>query len=72
MSRRDKLLAKMRNNPKAVRFEELANLLEWYGFEPKRIRGSHHAYTRGNFNVVVARHGAHVSPSAVNTTTVLG
>ena len=65
MSRRDKLLAKIRNNPNAVRFEELTNLLKGYGFELKRIKGSHHAYTRGNYSVIVARHGAYVSPSAV-------
>ena len=37
MSTRDKLLAKIRNNPRAVRFEDLTKVLEWYGFELKRV-----------------------------------
>ena len=48
MSARDKLLAKLRNNPGGVRFEELTKVLEWYGFELKRARGSHYAFVRGH------------------------
>jgi len=60
MSRREKLLAKIRNNPKGVRFEELTQLLEWYGFELKRVRGSHYSYTRGHHNLIVTRRRPHV------------
>lgn len=60
MSRREKLLARIRNNPRGVRFEELAKLLEWYGFELKRVRGSHHAYTRGHHNLIVPRRKPHL------------
>jgi predicted RNA binding protein YcfA (HicA-like mRNA interferase family) len=53
MSSREKLLAKIRNNPKSVRFDELAKLLGWYGFELRRVRGDHHIYCRGRYMIVV-------------------
>ena len=65
MSKKAKLLAKIRNNPRAVRFEELVKLLEWHGFELKRISGSHHAYTDGCHVIIIARRKPHVSPDAV-------
>jgi len=65
MSRREKLLAKIRNNPKGVRFGELTKLLEWYGFELKRVRGSHHAYTRGHYNLIVPKRKPHLHSYAV-------
>ena len=60
MSRRAKLLAKIRNNTKCVRFEELDKLLEWYGFELKRVKGSHHSYVRGHHNLTVPRRTPHL------------
>lgn len=65
MSRRDKLLAKIKNNPRAVRFEELTKLLEWYGYELARIRGSHHLFLRGADRVLIARQIPHMDPGAV-------
>ena len=53
MSKKAKLLAKIRNNPRAVRFEELVKLLEWHGFELKRVRGSHHSFVRGHYHLTV-------------------
>ena len=60
MSRRQKLLRKISQNPKDVRFEELVKLLEWYGFELKRVRGSHYAYSRGPLNLVIPHRRPHV------------
>lgn len=65
MSRREKLLAKIRNNPRGVSFDELAKLLEWHGFELKRVKGSHHAFRRGPYVIIVARHKPHVHVKAV-------
>ena len=67
MSRHDKLLTKIRNNPNAVRFEDLAKLLEWHGFELRRIKGSHHVFRRGQEPPIVVsrRRTPHVSPGAV-------
>jgi hypothetical protein len=42
MSKRKKLLQKLRNNPKNVTFEQLITLLNYYGIIVERIRGSHH------------------------------
>jgi predicted RNA binding protein YcfA (HicA-like mRNA interferase family) len=44
MSKRKKRLEKLRRNPKNVSFEELRRVLEDYGFELHRVRGSHHVY----------------------------
>ena len=39
-----KLLEKVLSGSKNVRFDELALLLDGFGFELKRVRGSHHLY----------------------------
>ena len=41
MVRKRKLLARMRNNPRNVRFSDLVLLVEAAGFEFKRQVGSH-------------------------------
>jgi predicted RNA binding protein YcfA (HicA-like mRNA interferase family) len=44
MSKRQKLLERIRRNPKNVSFRELRTLLDAYGFELKRTRGSHYSF----------------------------
>jgi antitoxin HicB len=44
MTRREKALRKMRNNPKQVRFSDLAKLLEQYDFEIRKTGGSHQVF----------------------------
>ena len=44
MSKKKKLLEKMRRNPRNIRFEELENLLLAYGFEKRAGKGSHAIY----------------------------
>ncbi len=41
MSRREKLLAKARNNPEGLGFNEFLTLLSQYGFTHNRTSGSH-------------------------------
>lgn len=68
MSRRDKLLEKIRNNPKGVRFEELDKLLGWYGFERRQRRrgSSHYVYFRRTCPpLTVARHKPHIHSKTV-------
>ena len=48
MTKRQKRLDKMRQNPKNVSFDELRIVLEDFGFEFVRSNGSHHS-----FNVVI-------------------
>lgn len=57
MSKREKLIAKIKNNPKAVRFETLQKLLLSEGFrESQKNRGSsHYTYTRGKDRTTVVR-----------------
>lgn len=44
MSRRQKRLHKLRQNPTNVSFEALKQVLEDYGFEHVRTAGSHHTF----------------------------
>lgn len=48
MTKRQKRLDRMRQNPKNVSFDELRIVLEDFGFEFVRSNGSHHS-----FNVVI-------------------
>ena len=43
-TRRQKRRQKLARNPKNVRFEDVRQLLEAYGFELKRTKGSHHSF----------------------------
>ena len=53
MTKREKALRKMRNNPKEVRFNDLAKVLEQYGFEIRKTGGSHQVFTRGQYRIIV-------------------
>ncbi|HRF95332.1 MAG TPA: type II toxin-antitoxin system HicA family toxin [Aggregatilineales bacterium] len=44
MSKRQKRLQKLRQNPKNVSFDELRVVLEDFGFELVRSNGSHHSF----------------------------
>ena len=46
MSKRDKLLKAMKNNPKDVRFEDLKKLLISYGYEAHNTGGSHWVFRK--------------------------
>ncbi len=46
MTKREKLLAAIRANPNAVRFEDAAKVAEQLGFTHKGGKGSHRAFGR--------------------------
>jgi hypothetical protein len=46
MSARAKLVAKIRNNPKDVRFRDACLVAEWIGFKHTSGKGSHRAFAR--------------------------
>jgi hypothetical protein len=46
MSRRDKLITSIINNPKDVRFHDACKAAEWIGFVRKRGNGSHQRFLR--------------------------
>ena len=52
----------MAQHPNAVRFEEVRRLLEAYGFELVRTRGSHHVFEAGGVAVTVPFRRPHVLP----------
>jgi predicted RNA binding protein YcfA (HicA-like mRNA interferase family) len=54
MSKTDKLLQKIRNNPQSVSFEDLDKVLRSFGFEPRQPKGgsSHYFYQRSGFGQI--------------------
>jgi predicted RNA binding protein YcfA (HicA-like mRNA interferase family) len=52
MSKVKKALAKIRNNPRAVRFDDLERILLSLGFN-KRQKGSHVFYVLGNLRLSI-------------------
>lgn len=44
MTKREKRLQKLRQNPKNVSFDDLRSVLEDFGFELVRSSGSHHSF----------------------------
>lgn len=57
MSKLEKLLAKIRNNPKAVAFDDLDHLLQHCGFIRRQpgSGSSHYVYTHGSSRITVPR-----------------
>lgn len=53
MGKKEKLLAKMRQNPKNIRPEELEQLLLWLGFEKRAGKGSHTVYKRDEYRLTL-------------------
>ena len=57
MSRMDKLIQRIKENPKNVRFEDIESLLNGLGFQT-RSRGSHYTFKKGRAIIMVVRpHG---------------
>ena len=57
MSRRDKQLEAMRNNPKDVKFETIRGILLNHGFTETAPRGgsSHYTYHKGIYRLTVVK-----------------
>jgi predicted RNA binding protein YcfA (HicA-like mRNA interferase family) len=53
MGKKEKLLAKLRRNPKNIRPEELEKLLLWLGFEKRAGKGSHTVYKMDEYRLTV-------------------
>jgi predicted RNA binding protein YcfA (HicA-like mRNA interferase family) len=69
MTRREKLLGQIRNNPKQVRFQDLEKIILGRGFVIFNKRGSHITYhhRKGHLLTVVKPHGGrtHCHPEDV-------
>jgi predicted RNA binding protein YcfA (HicA-like mRNA interferase family) len=59
MGRREKLIEKMRNSPRNIRFGEVNSLLRYEGFVLFNKRGSHRTYHHadGRLITIVVPHG---------------
>jgi predicted RNA binding protein YcfA (HicA-like mRNA interferase family) len=71
LSRDDKIVSKMKQSPRNVRFEELDGFLRRRGFEAAQPRGggSHYTYRRADgLKITVAR--PHGGKKTVNVNTV--
>ncbi len=53
MTRKQKLYARLKNNPGSGNFEDVHNLLIWCGFELRRVTGAHHIYKREGYDLIV-------------------
>lgn len=62
MSQWEKLLARIRNNPKTVTFDELDTLLQRAGFRRRQPRSgsSHYVYTKEDRILTVPKHSPYV------------
>jgi len=68
MSRREKLLSAIKNNPKNVCFEDLCKLLEWDGWhhKPTRTSSSHYVYKKEGFGkITIIKSGSKIKPEYV-------
>lgn len=67
MGQLEKLLEKIKNNPKQVRFKELDRLLIRAGFSRRQPHGgsSHYTYTKGMARLTVPYHQPHVGEAYV-------
>ena len=62
MSKLEKLLQRIKNNPKTVRFEEIEKLLLRRGFNENQSGGgsSHYIFKKDDVSVTIPRHGKFV------------
>lgn len=60
MTKRSKLLARLKNNPTEADFRQIENLLLEEGFQLDRVAGSHHIFKRGGVTFVIPVHNRKV------------
>ncbi|MDD2828511.1 MAG: type II toxin-antitoxin system HicA family toxin [Sulfuricurvum sp.] len=53
MSKKDKLIKAMKNNPKNILFEDIKKLLEDYGYVCHNSGGSHFVFRKENTTTIV-------------------
>ncbi len=56
MSRKEKLLQRLKNNPYDATFADIQKMLEDEGFQLDRVSGSHHVFKRDQVIFVVPVH----------------
>ena len=68
MSKLEKLLERIKNNPKTVRFEEIERVLLRRGFNERQSGGgsSHYIFKKEDKYVTIPRHGKFVKEIYIN------
>lgn len=56
VSKKDKLIKELENNPTNIRFEILEKVLKDNGFELKGVKGSHHQFSNGKILLTLPYH----------------
>lgn len=62
MSKKEKAIAKLRQNPKNVRFEEICTILYRLGFTMRQDGTSHAIFTLGSHRIEVPKRKPFVKP----------
>lgn len=62
MSTHDKTVAKWRNNPRGVRFEEADRVLQRAGFSKRQGGTSHAVYTKGSYRLTIPFRQPYILP----------
>jgi len=62
---RAELRRRIAQRPNSVRFEELRRLLELYGWQVERVRGSHHYFVNGRWRFSLPRQLPQMKPTYV-------
>jgi predicted RNA binding protein YcfA (HicA-like mRNA interferase family) len=65
VTRREKLLERIRDHPNSVPPHDLWALLEAYGFALDRVSGSHHVYVGAGVTLVIPLHKPHIKAGYV-------
>ena len=58
--RKQKLLRRLKNNPKEATFDDIRTLLSQEGFRIERIAGSHHIFKKAGVTFVIPVHANRV------------
>ena len=66
MTKKDKLLAKIRQNPKHVRFEDIEKILLGLGFQSRQPGTSHVIFTLGTQIITIPKKKPFVKPHYVS------
>lgn len=65
MAKIEKLIAKMKRNPKGISFDEIKKVLEHHGYIEVRVSGSHHHFRNEQGLLTTIKRKNPVSPAAV-------
>ena len=66
MSRKDRLIKDLRNNPNNVKFADIKQILEDDGWTLASVKGSHHKFKKPNHQPLIIPFNKPIKPFYVN------